>query len=95
MDRPGELHRAATVSGFTGLANDERFPVVDQNDKVLRDASRSDVHGNNLRHRAVHILIFNSVRRSVFTATLALERSASSEMGLERCWSCRGGRRLR
>jgi 16S rRNA (adenine1518-N6/adenine1519-N6)-dimethyltransferase len=44
----------------TGLANEERFPVVDQNDKVLRDASRSDVHGNNLRHRAVHILIFNS-----------------------------------
>jgi 16S rRNA (adenine1518-N6/adenine1519-N6)-dimethyltransferase len=44
----------------TGLANDERFPVVDQNDKVLRDASRFDVHGNNLRHRAVHILIFNS-----------------------------------
>jgi len=44
----------------TGLVNDERFPVVDQNDKVLRAASRSNVHGNNLRHRAVHILIFNS-----------------------------------
>ena len=44
----------------TRLAGDERFPVVDQNDEFLRDASRSDVHGNNLRHRAVHILIFNS-----------------------------------
>ena len=41
------------------LTNDERFPVVDKNDKILRDASRSQVHANNLRHRAVHILIFN------------------------------------
>jgi 16S rRNA (adenine1518-N6/adenine1519-N6)-dimethyltransferase len=38
---------------------DERFPIVDKNDRILRYASRSEVHGNNLRHRAVHILIFN------------------------------------
>jgi 16S rRNA (adenine1518-N6/adenine1519-N6)-dimethyltransferase len=44
----------------TRLTNNERFPVVDKNDRILRDASRSQVHGNNLRHRAVHILIFNS-----------------------------------
>jgi 16S rRNA (adenine1518-N6/adenine1519-N6)-dimethyltransferase len=43
------------------LTNDERFPVVDENDRVLGDASRSEVHANNLRHRAVHILIFNPV----------------------------------
>jgi 16S rRNA (adenine1518-N6/adenine1519-N6)-dimethyltransferase len=42
-----------------GLTDNERFPVVDKNDRILRDASRSEVHGNNLRHRAVHILIFN------------------------------------
>jgi 16S rRNA (adenine1518-N6/adenine1519-N6)-dimethyltransferase len=42
---------AATVS--------ERFPVVDENDQLLGDAPRGEVHGNNLRHRAVHILIFN------------------------------------
>jgi 16S rRNA (adenine1518-N6/adenine1519-N6)-dimethyltransferase len=41
------------------LTNNERFPVVDNNDRILHDASRSDVHANNLRHRAVHILIFN------------------------------------
>jgi len=41
-------------------ANDaERFPVVDKNDRLLGEASRADVHGDNLRHRAVHILIFN------------------------------------
>jgi 16S rRNA (adenine1518-N6/adenine1519-N6)-dimethyltransferase len=37
----------------------ERFPVVDPHDRILRYARRSDVHGNNLRHRAVHILIFD------------------------------------
>lgn len=42
------------------LAGEERFAVVDKNDGFLRDARRSDVHGNNLLHRAVHILIFNS-----------------------------------
>src|SRR5207253_8505104 len=41
------------------LTNNERFPVVDKKDRILGYASRSDVHGNNLRHRAVHILIFN------------------------------------
>ena len=40
-------------------AGEEQFPVVDKNDRVLRSASRSDVHGNNLLHRAVHILLFN------------------------------------
>jgi 16S rRNA (adenine1518-N6/adenine1519-N6)-dimethyltransferase len=39
----------------------ERFPVVDEEDRLLGDAPRSEVHGNNLRHRAVHILIFNAV----------------------------------
>jgi len=43
----------------TRVTMDERFPIVDKNDRILRYASRSEVHGNNLRHRAVHILIFN------------------------------------
>src|SRR6266498_2666103 len=43
----------------THVMMDERFPIVDKNDRILRSASRSEVHGNNLRHRAVHILIFN------------------------------------
>jgi len=36
----------------------ERFPVVDANDRVLGATLRGKVHGNNLLHRAVHILIF-------------------------------------
>jgi 16S rRNA (adenine1518-N6/adenine1519-N6)-dimethyltransferase len=41
-----------------GSAN-EWFPVVDAADGLLRNARRGQVHGDNLRHRAVHILIFN------------------------------------
>jgi 16S rRNA (adenine1518-N6/adenine1519-N6)-dimethyltransferase len=40
-------------------AASERFPVVDDQDRLVGDAPRAEVHGNNLRHRAVHILIFN------------------------------------
>ena len=38
----------------------ERFPVVNERDEVLGSAPRGEVHGNNLLHRAVHMLIFNS-----------------------------------
>ena len=38
---------------------EETFPVVDDSDRVLGAAPRSKVHGDNLRHRAVHILVFN------------------------------------
>jgi len=41
------------------LTTTERLPIVDKRDRILGSASRSQVHGNNLLHRAVHILIFN------------------------------------
>ncbi len=37
----------------------ETFPVVDENDRVIGTAPRAEVHGNNLRHRAVHLFLFN------------------------------------
>ncbi len=37
----------------------ELFAVVDENDAVTGAAPRAEVHGNNLRHRAVHILLWN------------------------------------
>jgi 16S rRNA (adenine1518-N6/adenine1519-N6)-dimethyltransferase len=39
---------------------EERFAVVDEYDRVTGAAPRGQVHANNLLHRAVHILIFNS-----------------------------------
>jgi 16S rRNA (adenine1518-N6/adenine1519-N6)-dimethyltransferase len=47
--------------GPTGTGNDpaEAFAVVNENDQVIGAAPRAEVHGNNLRHRAVHLFIFN------------------------------------
>jgi 16S rRNA (adenine1518-N6/adenine1519-N6)-dimethyltransferase len=50
---------APTVHTQTHALENELFPVVDKMDRILRQAARSEVHGDNLRHRAVHILIFN------------------------------------
>jgi isopentenyl-diphosphate delta-isomerase len=38
----------------------EIFDVVDGDDHVIGQASRSEVHARKLRHRAVHILVFNT-----------------------------------
>lgn len=37
----------------------ERFPVVDEMDRILRYSYRSEVHGNNFRHRAIHVFVFD------------------------------------
>ncbi len=37
----------------------EPFAVVDNDDRVIGAAPRATVHGDNLLHRAVHILLFN------------------------------------
>jgi isopentenyl-diphosphate delta-isomerase type 1 len=38
---------------------DEIFDVVDAADRAIGRAARADVHARNLRHRAVHVLLFN------------------------------------
>jgi 16S rRNA (adenine1518-N6/adenine1519-N6)-dimethyltransferase len=50
--RPVGITHAQDVHG-------ERFPVVDENDNVTGEASRHEVHTKRLRHRAVHIFVFN------------------------------------
>src|SRR5262245_17014945 len=39
---------------------EEIFDVVDDEDRVVGQAPRSVVHAQKLRHRAVHIFVFNS-----------------------------------
>jgi 16S rRNA (adenine1518-N6/adenine1519-N6)-dimethyltransferase len=39
---------------------EEIFDVVDEADRVVGQAPRSVVHAQKLRHRAVHIFVFNS-----------------------------------
>jgi len=42
-----------------GQRADEEFDVVDSNDQVIGRASRAEVHGRGLLHRAVHVVLFN------------------------------------
>jgi 16S rRNA (adenine1518-N6/adenine1519-N6)-dimethyltransferase len=48
------------VAGKEGTDAAEAFAIVDEFDRVSGSAPRSEVHGNNLRHRAIHIFLFNS-----------------------------------
>src|SRR5207253_8190507 len=52
-------HIAPRDEKIAARASAERFPVVDENDRQIGTSSRLEVHENNFRHRAVHILIFN------------------------------------
>ncbi|MGA4644744.1 NUDIX hydrolase [Limisphaera sp. 4302-co] len=38
----------------------EWFDVVNERDEVIGRAPRGEVHGRRLRHRAVHVLVFNA-----------------------------------
>jgi len=38
---------------------DELFDVVDERDRVVRQAPRREVHAQGWLHRAVHVLVFN------------------------------------
>jgi len=40
--------------------SEELFDVVDEQDRVLRQAPRSEVHARHWLHRASHIFVFNS-----------------------------------
>ena len=42
------------------MSADELVDVVDENDRVLRQAIRKEIRQRNLRHRAVYILVFNA-----------------------------------
>ncbi|HHJ40533.1 MAG: hypothetical protein AXA67_10340 [Methylothermaceae bacteria B42] len=42
------------------MKEDEILPVVDENDQVIDFRPRGEVHRLGLRHRSVHLLVFNS-----------------------------------
>jgi isopentenyl-diphosphate delta-isomerase type 1 len=45
--------------------SDEIFDIVDDHDRVIGQCPRKQVHCDGLKHRAVHVLVFNS-RGEVF-----------------------------
>ncbi|MFZ4768500.1 MAG: NUDIX hydrolase, partial [Roseimicrobium sp.] len=42
-----------------GQKSSELFDVVDESNSVIGQATRGEVHATGLRHRAVHIFVFN------------------------------------
>ncbi len=48
------------AAGSAAQQDGEQFDVVDHEDRVVGQADRAVVHAENLLHRAVHILVFNS-----------------------------------
>jgi 16S rRNA (adenine1518-N6/adenine1519-N6)-dimethyltransferase len=55
-----DLARTLDPAATTPPQHDgEQFDIVDENDNVIGTKLRSEVHAQNLLHRAVHILVFN------------------------------------
>lgn len=65
---------------------EELFDVVDENDQIVKQLPRSEVHRRKLRHRAVHVFLFRS------DATLLLHRRSDSKEEFPSVWtsSCSG-----
>lgn len=55
------------------IMSEEIFDVVDEHDVVVGQATRREVHRLDLRHRAVHVLIFNH-RGEVFLQQRSLSK---------------------
>jgi isopentenyl-diphosphate delta-isomerase len=66
--------------------SDELFDVVDETDRVVGQARRSEVHARKLIHRAVHILVHDGAGR------LFLQRRSLGKDTFPGCWdsSCSG-----
>jgi isopentenyl-diphosphate delta-isomerase type 1 len=58
----------------------EIFDVVDESDRVIGQAPRSEVHARKLRHRAVHVLLFNT------RGELFVQRRAATKDTFPRCY---------
>jgi isopentenyl-diphosphate delta-isomerase type 1 len=59
---------------------EEIFDVVDDRDQIVGAATRSDVHARRLRHRAVHILLFN------LKGELFVQKRAAAKDAFPRCY---------
>ena len=57
------------------MSHEERFDVVDEQDRVVGSAPRREVHARGLLHRAVHALVFDPAGR-----LLLQKRSAMKDM---------------
>jgi isopentenyl-diphosphate delta-isomerase len=91
-NRLPRLKPGSTPSGpvdcLTGMGQnlDELFDVVDEQDRVVGRATRREVHARGLRHRAVHVWVFNQA------GELFLQKRSMSKDSAPGLWdsSCSG-----
>jgi isopentenyldiphosphate isomerase len=55
---------------------EEIFDVVNERDEVIGSAPRKEVHARGLRHRAVHVLVFNA-RGEVFLQKRSMKKDTA------------------
>ena len=67
-----------------GQDPDELFDVVDENDQVVGVMPRREVHRLGLRHRAVHVLLFNG-RGEIFLQKRSLFKDANPGLKSTSC----------
>ncbi|MDE3084480.1 MAG: NUDIX domain-containing protein [Verrucomicrobiota bacterium] len=77
---------AMSMNVQRGDAPDEIFDVVNERDEIVGQATRREVHARGLRHRAVHVLVFNAAGQ-IFLQKRSMKKDASPG-----CWdsSCSG-----
>ncbi len=66
---------------------DELFDVVDENDSIVGQATRAEVHAQKLLHRAVHVWLTDTSGQQLFIQKRSLFKDSSPG-----CWdsSCSG-----
>jgi hypothetical protein len=83
------LRRAGFLLYPKTMLHEERFDVVDEQDRVVGSAPRREVHARGLLHRAVHALVFDPAGR-----LLLQKRSATKDMYPNQ-WAASASGRLR
>ena len=75
MVRPG--FAAVLCSCLYHNMTEEIFDIVNERDEVIGRAPRVDVHARGLRHRAVHVLVFNA-RGEVFLQKRSMKKDVAA-----------------
>ena len=57
--------------------SEEIFDIVNERDEVIGQAPRHEVHARGLRHRAVHVLVFNA-RGEVFLQKRSMKKDSAA-----------------
>jgi len=73
---PAVRAEQVTLEQFAALTrqlHEETFDIVNERDEVVGRAPRGEVHARGLRHRAVHVLVFNA-RGEVFLQKRSLRK---------------------